>query len=154
MSITPRDFQRGALGHYMKRQFGLALRELNLTLNEASTMDNFKVFKKAITGAKLVPIIELLDRCEKEKMIDLFFAPDSIEEGEDYAFISNGKKMGGTIQKCDGCGKFCYVNGYQVKSFPKGVLPAKQLEDIGEMAGYSEEREQCECESCSMREGV
>lgn len=153
MSMTPRDFQKVAVVHYMRMHFTMALRDLKLVLNEASVEENFQLFKKAVVKAKLKEVLVLVERCEAENLKDVFFKPDEIEEGEEYAFISNGKKMGGTINKCDCCGKYCYVNGYQVDKFPKGVLPAKQLENIQEMSGYSEDRDQAECEECYANDG-
>jgi hypothetical protein len=153
MSMTPRDFQKVAVSHYMKLHFSLALRDLKLVLNEKTTEENFQLFKKAVVKAKMKEVLVLVERCENENLKELFFKPDDIEEGEEYAFISNGKKMGGTIVKCDCCQKYCYINGYQVDRFPKSVLPAKALEDIQEMAGYSEDRDQSECEECYANDG-
>ena len=45
---TPRDFQKIVIAHKMKLDFGLALKELDLTLDKDSTMDNFKVFKDGV----------------------------------------------------------------------------------------------------------
>ena len=75
---------------------------------------------------------------------------ENIEEGKDYFFISNGKLMGGTVVTCEACNKFCYVNGFNVMKNPKGIVPVKSLENLEEMAGYSEERERCECIDCSV----